>query len=339
MNITFTAYDEASHLDQLASLQQHLWEGQTDEQLKKIFRWKYPKDAPLKNGFVAMDGGRLVAFRGFFINDYTDGNVVFPVAVFADAVTHPDYRGQGLFSKLTTFGYEYYQKHKMGCILALSSGNNSSQGYIKLGWIPFARKTIGLRPLPMAFLPGREAATRCFVRRMGRKGVEVSRPEIITPELAAELAEHFRATRGRQVGLLRDEKFWLHRYSAPHLDYKLIVLRKKEAIVGFVSYCIARSKGIKHIKIIDISPDPKQMKALIKAVGLYSGCSLMLIYLSCPDVSLSRKTASLFPVKRKEKGNDPANFIIIKTLTAAAGLPDMLDGENWSLGYVDSDSM
>lgn len=70
MNIVYTKYDPKKHLNQLVELEQNLWKDTTNDELKKIFSWKYPVDTPLKNAFVALDGDRLIAFRGFFINTY-----------------------------------------------------------------------------------------------------------------------------------------------------------------------------------------------------------------------------------------------------------------------------
>lgn len=70
MNIVYTKYDPKKYLNQLVELEQNLWKDTTNDELKKIFSWKYPVDTPLKNAFVALDGDRLIAFRGFFINTY-----------------------------------------------------------------------------------------------------------------------------------------------------------------------------------------------------------------------------------------------------------------------------
>lgn len=60
MNIVYTKYDPKKHLNQLVELEQNLWKDTTNDELKKIFSWKYPVDTPLKNAFVALDGDRLI---------------------------------------------------------------------------------------------------------------------------------------------------------------------------------------------------------------------------------------------------------------------------------------
>ena len=69
--IEYDIYCPAKHLEQIAELEENLWEGKTASEIRKIFEWKYPEDINLVNGFVALDGDRVVGFRGFFIQDYT----------------------------------------------------------------------------------------------------------------------------------------------------------------------------------------------------------------------------------------------------------------------------
>jgi GNAT superfamily N-acetyltransferase len=341
MSIVYTTYDESLHLDQLAALEQYLWKGKSNEQLKEIFRWKYPSDAHLKNGFVAMDGDRLVAFAGFFINDYTDGNIVFPVAITADSVTHPDYRGYGLFSRLTLMGTEYYDTNGMGCILCMTSNIKSSAARFKLGFQPLTRKIIGLRPVLKGILPRYNASSRLFLRQMIHQRIEVIHTDTISPELAAELAVHFETTRGGQFSLLRNAKFWLHRYNIPYLTFKYIILRNDGKVVGFVSYMesFSRRYKVKHVKIVDISPVSKFTDILIKAVGIYTGYWLISVYLTSPDALLYKELNRLFPLKYTSKKNDLGDHIMIKPLSASANLPDMCNSKNWAFGYIDLDSI
>ena len=77
------------------------WVG--DERDRAFFRWKH-FESPFgpSPGWAAFAGDRMVAFRTLLRWRLERGSDVLDVVRAVDTATDPDYRGRGLFRRLTT---------------------------------------------------------------------------------------------------------------------------------------------------------------------------------------------------------------------------------------------
>lgn len=80
-------------------------------------------------GYLAMDNSNPAAFYGVFRHDIT----FIRACQSADTMTDPDYRGEGLFTKLARMTYLEAQKQGIQLIFGFPN-ENSYPGFIKLGW-------------------------------------------------------------------------------------------------------------------------------------------------------------------------------------------------------------
>ena len=77
--------------NQVIDLLQHLWDYDASKRVR-YFEWKFEQN-PYTNdplAYVAVDGDKVVAFRGYMVIPVQIDNRDYLCAVLADTVTHPD---------------------------------------------------------------------------------------------------------------------------------------------------------------------------------------------------------------------------------------------------------
>lgn len=309
--IEYEFYNPTKHLEQIVELEKELWKGKTSEEIYEIFAWKYPFDSNLINGFIALDGNRIVGFRGFFIQDYINNGRIFPIAVLGDAVVHPDYQRRGIFSRLTIKAIDYYTTSPVNYILALSSNSKSATGNIKMGWESFLRKEyrigISTSNMCLGFLKHKSIA------RLNDFEIEViQRTEI--DRWAHELDMFCKPLDGCGcVSLRRDCHYWTWRFANPDWKACLAVLRKNGQINGVIAFLPEKRKGIKTIRILDVVvADPSLFPLFYKGLKKITDawCYFILDAAGISNEILKKE----FPFNKCSRTNSPADFYMIKSL-------------------------
>ncbi len=113
----------------------------------EAWRWKHV-DNPFGSSFVlvAESAGRLVGLRAFMAWRFIDGARVVRAVRAVDTVTHPDWQGRGVFTRLTRALLD--EVATAGVELVFNTPNDKSRpGYLKLGWHDLGRLTVWGRPL------------------------------------------------------------------------------------------------------------------------------------------------------------------------------------------------
>ncbi|MDX1718628.1 MAG: GNAT family N-acetyltransferase [Salegentibacter mishustinae] len=103
------------------------------------FLWKHT-ESPFGEsyGLLARDKDEIVGVRMFMFWEFIKGNNLIKALRPVDTVTHPNYRGQGIFKKLNLAGVENCQG-KFDLIFN-TPNDNSIKGNLKLGWNKFPKK-------------------------------------------------------------------------------------------------------------------------------------------------------------------------------------------------------
>lgn len=113
---------------------------------EKYFRWKH-FDSPFGASAIllAKSEGRLVGLRAFMRWTFCRGTDVRTAVRAVDTSTHPDFRGQGIFKKLTmTLVNDLTEK---GTDLVFNTPNEKSgAGYRKMGWEVVGKVPVLVRP-------------------------------------------------------------------------------------------------------------------------------------------------------------------------------------------------
>jgi len=98
------------------------------------WNWKYNQN-PMGESviLVAENNGKIVGLRSFWKYDLMYRSNLLKAYQPVDTVVHEKYRGQGLFTKLTTAAINE-AKHYDADLLFNYPNQNSLPGYLKLGW-------------------------------------------------------------------------------------------------------------------------------------------------------------------------------------------------------------
>lgn len=108
---------------------------------------------------VAEAGGELVGLRAFMRWDWHAGQERLRAVRAVDTVTRPDWRGQGVFTRLTTELLE--RARRDGIELVFNTPNTTSgPGYLKMGWCTVTSVPVLMAPArPLSRRLGRRATT------------------------------------------------------------------------------------------------------------------------------------------------------------------------------------
>jgi GNAT superfamily N-acetyltransferase len=205
-----------------------------------IFTWKY-EDNPYSDGLpgvVALERGRVIAYRGFMASAWKAGPGGEPTSVLlsGDTVVQPDHRRQGLSLAMGRAAMDVFAEGGR-LLLNLTASSASLPGYLKLGFVPFAEKRYLRRGgLPTAVWQKVSATVRpsALDRRIGfgRFG-EVSVLSEPEPAAMADIAAR-NATGAGRLRLAQDERFFNWRYNHPAKRYVFYLRQAADVSGGYV---------------------------------------------------------------------------------------------------------
>jgi predicted N-acetyltransferase YhbS len=114
---------------------------------QSFFEWKHRDNAFGESpAWVAVDGERIVGLRILMRWEFEQRGDVVRAVRAVDTATHPDYQGQGIFSRLTRAALEDLGRE--GVAFVFNTPNDKSRpGYLKMGWREVGRLPVQVRPL------------------------------------------------------------------------------------------------------------------------------------------------------------------------------------------------
>lgn len=188
---------------------------------------------------VAVSGGKIVGLRAFMRWTWWSSEEPIPAVRAVDTVTHPDWRGRGLFQRLTLEMVEQLQSERIAFVFN-TPNPKSMPGYLKMGWVKVGRLTPWLLPRrPRRFLRSRpETAV---------DGPEGGFPTVHDLVGVQELDALLLATRGddRRLATRPDRPYLLWRYArAPGLRYHAAWHPDGDQGAAIVFRLAARKRGV-----------------------------------------------------------------------------------------------
>jgi len=103
---------------------------------KESFLWKhYENPFGRSFGLLACDGRKIVGVRMFMYWEFVNDDEIIKAIRPVDTITHKDYRGRGIFKKLTLDGLKNIDG--LYEIIFNTPNENSLPGYLKMGWEEF----------------------------------------------------------------------------------------------------------------------------------------------------------------------------------------------------------
>ncbi|MFC8454070.1 GNAT family N-acetyltransferase [Kitasatospora sp. NPDC057223] len=270
--------------------------GPTGSRSADFFDWKHRR-----NPFGASPGllaetpdGRLAGVRLFLRWEWHDaaaGRTVRAVRP-VDTATHPDFRGRGIFRRLTL---DLLEQVADDTELVFNTPNgNSLPGYRGMGWRELGRVPVALRPVhPTAFARGARAALAR--REAGRAGPPrcslptaadwfAAQPADDTGPLGELLRERAAADRADgRLAVARTPAFLRWRYGdAPGLDYRVLTCHRGTELTGLAFGRPRRRGPLTEFTLADlvVRPGDRTSAARLLRAAARSGCDHVATHLS-----------------------------------------------------------
>jgi GNAT superfamily N-acetyltransferase len=100
-----------------------------------FWKWKHV-DNPYGESpvLLAFDDEKLIGLRAFMRWKWRMNDTVYPAFRAVDTATHPDYRGKGIFSKLTKQLISELSLSEPPSFIYNTPNDQSKPGYLKMGW-------------------------------------------------------------------------------------------------------------------------------------------------------------------------------------------------------------
>jgi len=241
-----------------------------DPRFDLLFAWKHEQNVFGRSAMlVAADGDAIVGFRALMRWQFErDGRVVEAVRA-VDTATHPDYRGGGVFTRLTMGAVD--RVHDEGVSFVFNTPNDQSRpGYLKMGWHEVGRLPIAVRPRSVRsavrMVRSREPAERWS--EPSTAGEAASQFLLASAGTIAALLASQRGSRG--VHTVRSPEYLAWRYGAEFLGYRVLVARRG-AEHGLVIFRVRRRGAARELVLDELlvpDGDPRLAAALLETLAV-----------------------------------------------------------------------
>jgi GNAT superfamily N-acetyltransferase len=230
-----------------------------------FFDWKH-RQSPFGESpaWVAVDGDRVVGFRTYMRWEFLHNGRVRRAVRAVDTATHPDYQGQGIFSKLTRASLDALLED--GVDFVFNTPNDKSRpGYLKMGWREVGRVPVAIR-LRAPASAGRVARARVPADKWSAScSAGQPAPEVLSDHTAIEALLASRAhTSG--VTTRRTPAFLSWRYGFAPLRYR--ALRAGDDVAdGLVIFRLRRRGPALEAVIADLLVPRSDSRLIAQLVG------------------------------------------------------------------------
>lgn len=249
----------------------------------EFFKWKHLENPFGRSyGLVAWDGNKIIGLRVFMFWEFIGENKKILRSIRpVDTVVDSNYRGRGLFKKLTLQGLENC-KGQYDFIFN-TPNNNSLPGYLKMGW---------------------EKSNNCSNFRIGLINPFQAKPHLTRTEL--DTVPVFTDS-DNSLETNKSSKYLKWRYLDP--KYKIYTFDK-----GVIVFAITKIKGIKGFIVYELLGEKEYFNDLLLAVARRFNAYLVYYYNSkdLHDLRLltwfERKEAVVVLKENEEIPADQLNF-------------------------------
>ncbi|WP_406195885.1 GNAT family N-acetyltransferase [Kitasatospora sp. NBC_01560] len=269
--------------------------GPTGTRTADFFTWKH-RENPFgaSPGLVAeAPDGRLAGVRLFLRWQWREGSTGRTVRAFrpVDTATHPDFRGRGIFRRLTL---DLLEEVADEAELVFNTPNgNSLPGYRTMGWQELGQVPVAVRAVrPAAFARGVRAA-------LARRPAGPAAPPVCHLPTAGDWFEHQPAdgplaellgeragadAADPRLGVRRTPEFLRWRYGrAPGLDYRVLTCHRGGELTGLAVGRPRRRGPLAEFTLADVLVRPGDRDSaarLLRAAARESGCDHVATHLS-----------------------------------------------------------
>lgn len=323
--LSIRPYQEEDEPELLDLLTRSLGGGPVGRRPAELFRWKHI-DNPFGRSLLLLGeaDGRIVGLRAFLRWRFRAGDRIVEAVRAVDTATHPEYRGRGVFPRLTREAIDLVRDE---ADLVFNTPNEKSlPGYVKLGWSVVGRMPVDVRVRrPVGFVWN----LRSFSPRRPR-------PIVDAPSAADALGdddgvdELFRQGVGQSghLATLRSVDYLRWRYgAAPLLDYRAISLEGR----GLAIFRVRPRRGLWEATIVELAVTPGDIsiaRELLRQVARSSRVD----HLTCsfPRGSTASRAASRTGYLRA-----PGAMTLVTNPLRDGLIPDPMVLGSWALSLGD----
>lgn len=261
--------------------------GEATNSKKEMYEWLFDKNPYNKSGnmmYLLKEGDKVIGCDGLLPNElYVDGKVLL-AAHSVKSMTHPDYKRQGIFRKMTENSCERGREDGVDVIIGLAN-DQSYPAYQKFGWPTLFEKEVYVKPILINNILKRRIKIG-FLANLGnaifasfmknRLNGEIDKEikfEILdkVPEEVQDCWDKYKSK--YKVLLVRDYKYLNYRYNErPDVDYATLLARLKGEIIGFAILHNAVANGSKMTSAVEFFTDPsneRYIRALANGIAKY----------------------------------------------------------------------
>lgn len=293
-----------------------------DEQHARFYRWKHVENpfGP-SYGWVAVDGGRVVGLRLFLRWEFRVGDEVVRAVRAVDTATHPDYRGQGIFRRLTLHGLE--ELERAGVAFVFNTPNDQSRpGYLAMGWQIVGRLPVRMRPRSPAVL--RRLLRARVAAELSSLPTSVGGPAgdvLADPAIAEQLETSQQAQRPRQLTTNRTASYLAWRYGHEPLAYRAVAPSGRPRD-GVLIFRLRRRGPATEAVVADVLDPSPRLRGRDAAQALWRArCDHLVALTGTPGLPATLPMPGVGPL------------LTARTLTAPA--PQAVAGWDLSMGDVE----
>lgn len=314
----------------------------------EMLRWRF-RDNPHGKGYfaVARDGDRIIGMIALIATRLSVGGQIFDAVQAVDTIVAPEARGKFLFVRMAQAIYQQADKLDAVIIWGFPNAQAARGWFGRLGWKRFGFVPFRVRPLRTGYFLGRIARALKWIdfplhgKRMN--AAQGFRQIDRFGEESRELCDRFNAEAG--CGLHYSPEFLNWRLiEAPHAAYRTVGDYGPDGrLRAMVAGIVLEKHGARIFYLMEAMgtrADANRLKRLLRhelAYATRQGAELALAWNSptAPN-GAALKAAGFLPL--------PERLRPVEIHVGAKPLVDevpaaMMDGDQWYLSYLNSDTV
>lgn len=301
--------------------------------------------------YVGVDGGRVVAYYAALPYRYRIEGREVTAGMVCDVMTHPEYRGRGLFTAIGRFALERMREAGIAFTTGYPVRPEVMPGHLKVGWRVVDEMPVWVRPLKTrALLTGPVKALSTLLDPVtallprprptaGHAFVQLDRDRFF--EMADSPAFERLRENVESLGcsLIRDRDFLAWRTGAPGSTYEYYAVLEDGEVLAAAIGRRAPLREIDSLALLDVMLDSRSPLA---ASALLSGTieRARLLDVDVIAIMCSRARASELRLVRSGFLASPARFsLIVRELDTDSTPVCALDAKAWRAKWIDSDDL
>lgn len=238
---------------------------------KEMYEWLFDKNPYNKTGnmmYLLKEGDKVIGCDGLLPNElYVNGKVLL-AAHSVKSMTHPEYKRQGIFKKMTENSCEMGKKNGVDVVIGLAN-DQSYPAYQRFSWPTLFEKEVYVKPICIENILKRRIkigaiasiGNSIYSKYMKNK-LDKNKLNDMTFEIHKDVPTDVQQCWDKykekyNVLLVRDYKYLNYRYNLrPDVDYVTIIARKNNEVIGFSILHNSYANGSKMSSAVEFFTDP-----------------------------------------------------------------------------------